>query len=166
MRSSLRNDRGAVLVIAMVFLMVLSVLVALLHRTTLFELLFSRNYQESQKAFYAAESGLRTGMLWLEEWGNPPENSLAIVDSWFSPVPVTSPTWSPEYPDSNGQCTYRYSIEYLKNAPAAYAGGESAKTGTSSSAGSKVHYYRITAEGISRDRLIRRRVQLVTTVAY
>ena len=165
MTPTLRNERGTALVIAMLFLMVLSILVVILHRTTIFEVLFSRNYQESQKAFYAAESGVRAGMQWLGNQGNPPENILNSAP-FFSPVPVASPLWSQEFPDSSNQCTFRYYVEHLKNAPASSAGGESAKLGTSSSAGSKVHYYRITAEGISRDRMVRRRVQLVTTAAY
>ncbi|MBT0651802.1 pilus assembly PilX family protein [Geomobilimonas luticola] len=161
----LRSEKGTALVIAMLFLMVLSILVGALHRTTISEMLFSRNYQESQKAFYAAETGLRAGMQWLSNQGNPPENVLNVAP-YFSPVPVASPIWSQEFTDSINQCTYRYYLEHLKDAAAAYAGGESAKIGTSSSAGSKVHFYRITAEGISRDRVIRRRVQLVTTTAY
>jgi type IV pilus assembly protein PilX len=165
MTTPLRSERGTALVIAMLFLMVLSILMAALHQTTLFEVLFSRNYQESQKAFYAAETGLRAGILWLGNQGNPPENVLNVAPH-FSPVPVTSPLWSQEFTDSSNQCTYRYYVEHLKDTPSANSGGESAKVGTSSSAGNKLHFYRITAEGISRDRIIRRRVQLVTTAAY
>lgn len=167
MRSPALNERGVALVMALIFLAVLSILVALLHGTTLLEMFLSRNYQESQKAFYAAEAGVRAGLNWLDTQ-KVPEN-MSNPPAWFHTT-LTTPdaaTWKTATRDSSsGECSYRYYIEHLKDGPPSYAGGESAKVGISPSAGAKVHYYRITSEGINQDGTVTRQVQIVTTVAY
>lgn len=166
MRPLALNERGAALAMALLFLMVLSILVAVLHRTTLFDMFLSRNYQESQKAFYAAEAGVRAA---LGELGNGPPENMASPPDYFYMTQTTpgAATWKTATSDSSsGECSYRYYIEHLKDGPPSYAGGESAKQGTSPSAGSKVHYYRITAEGINSDGTVTRQVQVVTTAAY
>ncbi|AJE02822.1 pilus assembly PilX family protein [Geobacter pickeringii] len=166
MKSPARNERGVALVMALIFLMVLSILVAILHRTTLFEMFLSRSYQESQKSFYAAEAGVRAA---LGELGNGPPENMANPPPYFYLTPTTpdAATWSIATSDSSsGECSYRYYIEHLKDGPPSYAGGESAKLGFSAAAGAKVHYYRITAEGINKDGTVTRQVQVVTTAAY
>lgn len=161
-----KNERGAALIVAIGFLLVLSLLVAVLSNTTLYEMLSSNNYQDSQVAFYAAETGVRQGMSWLGNLGAAPENSLNMPD-WFSntstlQVPATS--WSSSV--NIGNASYRYYVQHLKDGPSANAGGESAKIGTGSAAGNKVHYYRITAEGSVSGHGITRQVQIVTTAEY
>jgi len=165
MRTQSKNETGSALIIAVGFLLILSVLIAVLHRSTLSEMIFSRNYQESQVAFYAAETGIRQGLSWLGGLGVAPENSLNMPawfsDSTTSAVPATS--WSDSVNIGNG--SYRYYVQHLKDAASADAGGESAKIGNKNIAGSKVHYYRITAEGRSPAGIIRQ-VQIVTTAKY
>lgn len=159
------NQKGSALIIAVGFLLILSLLIAILHQSTLSEMMFSRNYQESQVAFYAAETGVRQGLSWLGGLAVAPENSLNMPawfsDSTTSAVPATS--WSDSVNTGNG--SYRYYVQHLKDAASADPGGESAKTGTTNTAGSKVHYYRITAEGRSPGGVIRQ-VQVVTTAKY
>ena len=160
-----KNETGSALIIALCFLLILSLLIVVLNRTTLYEMLTSRNYQESQVAFYAAETGVRQGISWLGNLAAAPENSLNMPawfsDSTTSTVPATS--WSNSVSTGNG--SYRYYVQHLKDAASADPGGESAKTGTTNTAGSKVHYYRITAEGTSPTGVIRQ-VQIVTTAKY
>lgn len=159
MKPSVLNERGTALVVALVFLMVLSIMVGILHRTTLFEMFLSRSYQESQKSFYAAEAGVRAALSVL---GNGPPENLATPPPYFGAA-----KWSTATSDSSsGECSYRYNIVHLKDGPPSYAGGESAKLGTSASAGGQVHYYQITAEGINKDGTVTRQVQVVTTAAY
>ncbi|ANA40794.1 pilus assembly PilX family protein [Geobacter anodireducens] len=168
----LTNNRGAALALALVLMVVLSLMVAILYRTTLMDMLFSTHYQESQKAFFAAESGVKAGLAWLANQGSAPENQLNPAP-WFSNTTTSRPTaatvWSDAEPvtaDGVESGRFRYYIQHLKNAPASYAGGESAKLGTSTSAGAMVHYYRITSEGENRNATVTRHIQVVTTAAY
>ncbi len=163
----LRDEKGAALVVALVFLLVLSLLVGVLHRDALVEIVSSRTYQESERVFYMAESGLRDANAWLAGQGVAPENGLN-PPAWFYLVPVDPPTldsgWSAYV--SSGNVRYRYYVEHIKDALAAVAGGESAKIGTTTATGGRVHYYRITAEGSNADGSIRKQVQIVTTARY
>jgi len=163
----LPNEKGAALVLAMMFLLVLSLLVGTLHRDTLVEFASSRTYEQSQRAFYTAESGLRDAHSWLSGQGVAPENGLN-PPVWFyntsTAMPGASAGWSPYV--NLDRLRYRYYVEHLKDATAGISGGESAKIGTTASTGGKVHYYRITAEGSNTDSSIRKIVQIVTTARY
>jgi type IV pilus assembly protein PilX len=163
----LHNEKGTALVLSLMFLLVMSLLVAVLHRDTLVEYASSRNYELSQHVFYAAESGLRAADGWLSDQGVAPEDGLT-PPSWFYNVAVALPSadsgWSPYV--SVDKLRYRYYLEHLKDASASVSGGESAKIGTSASTGGKVHFYRVTAEGSNPDRSIIKVVQLVTTARY
>lgn len=165
MNTHINNEKGSALIIAVGFLLVLSILIVILNGSTLYELMSSNKYQDSQIAFYAAEAGIRQGLTWLGNLGSAPENSLSMP-VWFSNtttsrVPATS--WSTTVNTDSG--SYRYYVQHLKDAASADAGGESAKTGTTTTAGSKVHFYRITAEGTSKSGVVRQ-VQVVTTAKY
>lgn len=159
-----RNERGAALIVAIVFLMVLTILMAVLHQTTLYEMFSSRHYQESQHAFYAADTGVRHVLSWFRGQRSVPTHSSATP--WVYDSVVTDPetaTWSDEEScGDDGTC--RYYIEYLKSAPDY---DSSAKIGTRSGAASAtLYYFRITSEGISSNDLVRKRVQVVTTVKF
>ncbi|MDD3295032.1 MAG: PilX N-terminal domain-containing pilus assembly protein [Geobacteraceae bacterium] len=159
------NEKGSALMIAVGFLLLLSILVLILNGSSLFELRSSNDYQESQIAFYSAETGVREGLAWLGNLGAAPENSINIPaffsNTTTSRVPATS--WSTTVKTDSG--SYRYYVQHLKDAASADAGGESAKIGTTPTAGSKVHFYRITAEGTSKSGVVRQ-VQVVTTAKY
>ena len=160
-----KNEKGSALIIAVGFLLVLSILVLILNGSTLYELMSSSRYQDSQVAFYEAEKGVREGLAWLGNLGAAPENSIGMPacfsNTTTSRVPATS--WSATVNTDSG--SYRYYVQHLKDAASAEAGGESAKIGTTPTAGSKVHYYRITAEGASNSGVVRQ-VQVVTTAKY
>lgn len=166
MSPPLRNENGIALITAILFLLVLSILVAALHYTTILEQVSSRKYQNSQQAFYAAERGIRRGMGWLASQGGPPELGLT-ADPWFSPEPLdgASPIWSDT--EEAGGCTNAYHIEYLKAEATTVAGHGSGKKGTTTSSGALLHYYRITGRGSSQSVPAGTvELQLVTTVTY
>lgn len=166
MSRQLDNENGIALITAILFLLVLSVLVAALHYTTILDHVSSRKYQNSQQAFYAAEKGIRRGMGWLASQGGPPEEALT-ADPWFSPEPLDgdSPIWADTEVADN--CTNTYSIEHLKNEATTVTGHGSGKKGTTTTSGELLHYYRITGKGSSRSvpagTVL---LQLVTTVTY
>ena len=137
-----RNEQGAALVYAVLFLMLLTAIVAVLHRTTLFEILLSRNYQESKKALYAAESGVRVGLQRLEEevaQGGPPQD----------PNPGFS-----AYAENAEGCRYRYRVVYLK------------RELSPDSSDIYDYYYRIEAEGQDRAHTITRATGVVRRLTY
>ncbi len=164
MRVLVRNEKGTALIVALLFLMVLSVLVAALHKSSIFEIFFSNRYQQSQMAFYSAEEGAKRALIWLNNLGMAPENSFNMP-TWFSNSTNTEP-WSDYSNSSTSGFRYRFYVQHLKDAPSTYAGGESAKIGTSSSAGNKVHFYRITSEGSNSSGSVIKQVQIVVTANY
>ncbi|GFO56837.1 type IV pilus minor pilin PilX [Geomonas sp. Red276] len=163
----LKNENGVALVIALMFLLVLSLLVTVVHKDALLEFVSSRGYEQSQHAFYQAESGLRDAHSWLSGQGLAPENSIN-PPAWFynmsTAMPTASSGWSPYV--ANGNFRYRYYMEHLKDASANVSGGESAKIGTTTASGGKVHYYRITSEGSDSANMVHKVVQIVTTARY
>lgn len=164
MMTPARNERGAALIVAIVFLMVLTILMAVLHRTTLYEMFSSRHYQESQHAFYAADTGVRRALAWFGRQSAVPMHSSATP--WVYDTAGIDPdaaTWSSaESCGEDGTC--RYYVEFLKDAPNY---DSSAKIGTRSGAArGTLYYFRITSEGISRNGLVSKRVQVVTTAAF
>jgi Tfp pilus assembly protein PilX len=165
MRNMVKEDQGTALIVAILFLLVLSILVAILNRSSVFEMMSSRQYQDSQNAFYSAEAGVRQGMSWLNNLGAAPENSLNMP-AWFT-SDVNSEPWSGFFIDGASQgYRYRYYVQHLKDASSTYAGGESAKIGTSTTAGNKVHFYRITSEGSNSSGSVIKQVQVVVTANY
>ncbi|MCM0083174.1 PilX N-terminal domain-containing pilus assembly protein [Geomonas sp. Red32] len=163
----LKNEHGSALVISMMFLLVLTLLVTVVQRDALLEFISSRGYEQSQHAFYQAESGLRDAHSWLAGQGLAPENSIN-PPAWFYNMSTAMPSadsgWSTYV--VNGNFRYRYYMEHLKDATANVSGGESAKIGTTTAVGGKVHYYRITAEGSDSVNMARKVVQIVTTARY
>lgn len=169
MYAPVKNERGVALIIAIIFLLVLSLLVAVLNRAAIFEMFSSQHYQASQQAFDAAETGIRRGLAWLTAQGVAPENQLN-PPAWFSnsttsTVPPASSGWS-NYSSAGSSASCRYYMQHLKDESMAYTGGESAKIGTSTTAGLKVHYYRITSEGVTSGGQGKKQLQLVTTARY
>lgn len=167
MNTTLNNEKGAVLVVALLFLTVLLMLMAVLNKDAIYEIMFSRNYQDSQQAFYAAEAGVRSGHGWLSNQGVAPENSIA-PPPWFannttSALPASAGKWTGYTPLGNYR--YRYYVQHLKDENASYAGNESAKTGTTMGGG-RIRYYRVTSEGSNGDNSIKRVVQTVITAKY
>lgn len=156
------NERGAALVVAIMLLMVLTILMAVLNRTTLYEMVSSRTYQESQRAFYAADAGVRDALEWLQQ-DSPPESTSTAPD-WFydGTVARKDATWS-AWKTVEG-LHFRYYVEHLKDAPNYNMSGTIGKD--SKGPKSIQHYYRITAEGANSTYLVQRQVQVVTTAYW
>lgn len=163
MGSRLLNERGAALVVAIMLLMVLTILMAVLNRATLYEMVSSRTYQESHRAFYAADAGVRDALEWLGKEDSPPESTV-IAPSWFydGTVARKDATWCSW--KSVEDLHFRYYVEHLKDAPNYNMSGTIGKN----SKGPKgiEHYYRITAEGANSSYLVHRQVQVVTTAYW
>lgn len=71
-RSSLRRERGAALVVALVFLLVMTVLGVTSMRTTTLQERMAGNLQDKNLAFQAAEAALREGEEFLQQATLPP----------------------------------------------------------------------------------------------
>jgi type IV pilus assembly protein PilX len=160
------NEKGSALIIAILFLMVLSILVAVLFHSSIFEMFSSKSYQDSQMAFYSAEEGAKVAMNWLNGLTVAPENSTTGIPSYFSDGAVTDPNWSSYVDSSTAGFRYRYYVEHLKDQVSPYSGGESAKIGNSTTSGNIVHYYRITSEGTSASGGAIKQIQIVVTAKY
>lgn len=164
MDAIVNNEKGTVLVVALLFLVILSILVAALHGSSIFELHFSNKYQDSQMAFYSAEEGTKRAMNWLNTLGSAPENSIGMP-TWFSVDASTTP-WSGYNTSSTPGFRYRYYVLHLKDQATAYSSGDSAKIGNSPSSGNKLHFYQITSEGSNSSGSVVKQVQVVVTGNY
>jgi Tfp pilus assembly protein PilX len=159
-----KNENGSALIIAILFLMVLSIMVAALYNSSIFEMLFSKKYQDSQMAFYSAEEGTKVALNWLNGLTGAPENSATVPDGFYDGT--DSESWTVPAPSSTTGFRYRYCVQHLKDQLSPYSGGESAKIGSSSTSGNIVHYYRITSEGSSSSGSAIKQIQIVVTAKY
>ncbi|RNC73169.1 MAG: hypothetical protein ED859_00230 [Desulfuromonadales bacterium] len=160
MATRVLNERGAALVVAIMLLMVLTILMAVLNRTAILEMVSSRTYQESQRAFYAADAGVRDALEWLGKEDSPPESTSTAPD-WFydGTVARKDATWSSW--KTVEDLHFRYYIEHLKDAPNYNMSGAIGKN--SKGPKSVQHFYRITVEGTNSTYLVHRQLQVVTT---
>lgn len=164
MGAPIRNEKGIVLIIAILFLFVLSILTLILHKSSLTEIASSSSYRKSQQSFFAAERGVQKGLSWLAGLSAAPENSVGMP-AWFYPNPVNDPPVFSTF-SSVGGARYSYAIEHLKDGTPANAGANSAKIGGSTSSGPKVHFYRITGKGTDSAGGNVKKVQVVTTADF
>lgn len=157
------NERGAALVVAIILLMVLTILMTVLNHATLYEMISSRTYQESQRAFYAAETGVRDALEWLGKQNSPPETTIT-PPGWFydGTVARKDATWCSW--QTVEDIHFRYYIEHLKDAPNYNMSGTIGKN--SKGPKSIQHYYRITVDGTNSTYLVHRQVQVVTTAYW
>jgi len=103
------NQRGAVLVIGLIFMAILSIMGTAAYLTTSSELMISRNYKTAKAAFYAAEAGVeeaRERLRGSNSDANYAGDPDASPDQWWSAYILTSSSWqTPDDPnyDSNYQ---------------------------------------------------------------
>ena len=93
--SSLRRERGAALVVALVFLLVMTVLGVTSMRTTTLQERMAGNLQDKNLAFQAAEAALREGEEFLQQATLPPfagANGL-LGSSPYRSTCATGPGW-------------------------------------------------------------------------
>ena len=156
------SQRGVALVMALVFLVILTLLGIGAMNTTALEEKMAFNSKDRNLAFQAAETALKVGENWIgTQLGAPtgfPNNAIGLYDPSTTATPVwDSVTWSGTsnltvYPNTptqsvSGSLTHistqpKYVIEYLGQVQP--TGGSLTMTNTTSS---NLYYYRITARG-------------------
>jgi hypothetical protein len=89
------NERGAILVVALIFVCVLTIAGSMAYRMTATELMIAKNFDSGREALYSAGAGLEEARaaLGLPSTNPPGIHGDAIYD------PATSSTSTPPYPD-------------------------------------------------------------------
>ena len=140
------RERGALLIVALVFLVIMTVLGVTAMRTTTLQERMAGNVRDSNLAFQSAEAALREGEQFLQQATLPPftgANGLLPMEEDAGQVTF----WNAYAWNGNGRVTAsvagvieapRYVIEEL---PALPAEGDSAKFGALPDVG----FYRVTA---------------------
>ncbi len=145
-KRSTGRERGAVLIVALVFLVIMTVLGVTAMRTTTLQERMAGNVRDSNLAFQSAEAALREGEQFLQQATLPPFNGAnGLLPMEEDAGQVTF--WNAYAWNGNGRVTAsvagvieapRYVIEEL---PALPAEGDSAKFGALPDVG----FYRVTA---------------------
>jgi type IV pilus assembly protein PilX len=145
-KRSTGRERGAVLIVALVFLVIMTVLGVTAMRTTTLQERMAGNVRDSNLAFQSAEAALREGEQFLQQATLPPFNGAnGLLSMEEDAGQVTF--WNAYAWNGNGRVTAsvagvieapRYVIEEL---PALPAEGDSAKFGALPDVG----FYRVTA---------------------
>ncbi|HET6421641.1 MAG TPA: pilus assembly PilX N-terminal domain-containing protein [Geobacteraceae bacterium] len=148
MKTIVKNENGMALLISIMFLIVLSVLIASLFSSSVYELYSGHRYQDSQASFFTAETGVRMAMNDSAIWGQGAAPELLATtpagfsNSSFSSVLQEGDTrWKTPAGQSGGY-TCKYYIEYLR-------------------ANGVTHFYRITSEGSNNSGSVRKQIQMV-----
>lgn len=155
-------QRGVALVMALIFLLILSLLGIGAMNTTALEEKMAFNAKDRNLAFQAAETALKIGENWIgTQLGAPtdfPNNTIGLYDQSATATPVwDSVTWTGTsnlvvYPNTPTQTVTgslgkvstqpKYIIEYMGQVQP--AGGSLTITNTTANT---LHYYRITSRG-------------------
>ena len=106
-RPDLRNDAGAVIVVAMVFVMVFTILGVALYALVTSQRRSTEMERSDVKSFNVAEAGVDAGMMALKmTWPDSNKNQLILNDdfneelkTWIQADPTTSKLWDPSNPD-------------------------------------------------------------------
>jgi type IV pilus assembly protein PilX len=95
--NSSRRQRGAVLVVSLIFLVVMTMLILASIRGTVMQERMVSNLYDRSLAFQAAEAALREGERWvLENPPNPPAGACDAAGSCGRPDPAAVPVWQDE----------------------------------------------------------------------
>ena len=81
MTHTMHNQRGAVLIVALVILLVVTALGAAAMRSATLEMRMANNSQERQQAFDAAEAALRNAEAWLDLNGHMSQAKVGCTGS-------------------------------------------------------------------------------------
>jgi type IV pilus assembly protein PilX len=161
------RQQGVALIMAMVFLMILTIIGVTVMSTTSLQEKMAGNVQDKHSAFQAAESALRDGEAVIETWtpATRPDFSLN-TGGYYMPQPgTTAPwwetvVWDPAGSEANQLATTidgvikqpTYIVEDLGQLPSASGGTGSLVTGFAppSAVAGGANMYRITARGVGR----------------
>jgi type IV pilus assembly protein PilX len=149
-----KRESGAALIVALIFLLIMSLLGTSSVRTSTMQERMAGNMRDSNVAFQRSEAGLRSAEQYLLSTNNLPEfndtNGFYELNSDDRPDWIGTPTdpgtgGSVPYPGGctveAGDCERRYYIERLSSVRPA---GSSTETGTPVE---EIFYFRVTAVG-------------------
>ena len=95
--NSSRKQRGAILIVALIFLLVMTVLILASIRGTVMQERMASNLYDRSLAFQAAEAALREGESWvLENSPKPPASGCDAEGNCAKPDPAATPAWKDE----------------------------------------------------------------------
>ena len=100
------NEKGFVLVVALVMLVTLTMLGLYASSNTTTELLISGNERVADDVFYVAESGWIRGFQWIENWGTSSAPPLINGVNASTTLPLVAQVTG----QSLGSATYSYTI--------------------------------------------------------
>jgi type IV pilus assembly protein PilX len=160
------HQQGVALIMAMVFLMILTIIGVTVMSTTSLQEKMAGNVQDKHSAFQAAESALRAAEAVVEGWLAKPTDFVANTNGHYIPQPgSTMPWWESVDWDPAGGAALTiaetidgvstqptYIIEDLGQLPGTGGGASSIVTGFAppSAVAGDASMYRITARGIGR----------------
>ena len=162
MRRTLTNERGVVLILGLIMLVVLSFIgLAAMQSTTLQERM-AGNLQQRDRAFQNAEAGLRAAEAWLNNQVILPAFDSQCNNGLCLPPAAGQAWWNTlDWDDANkydtyqegedeGEVTARYIIEHVANT--LVSGSDSIKLAPAPEEGSGI--YRIVSRGVSPNGLV------------
>lgn len=160
------RQQGVALIMAMVFLMILTIIGVTVMSTTSLQEKMAGNVQDKHSAFQAAESALRAAEAVVEAWPAKPNDFVNNTAGHYLPQPGgTDPWWlTVDWDPAAGQALTiaatiygvfaqpTYIIEDLGQLPGTGGGASSIVTGFAPPAAvaGDASMYRITARGIGR----------------
>jgi hypothetical protein len=93
----INNERGVILVIALMFVCVLAIAGSMAYRMTASELMIARNFDSSKEVFYSASAGLEEARAALGLPSTDPPGTSPFGNAIYDPAVSSSST--PPYPD-------------------------------------------------------------------
>jgi Tfp pilus assembly protein PilX len=130
-RSFINNEKGSIIVVALIVMALLTILGLSLSRTSTTEVMISTNTQRHQLVFYAADSGWKRGAIYLQNFGDTPpplvgnSNGDTIVKN-FGSNGFTADNYNMDFPNGtqdgflgnelgvdNNNIPYWYQITHL-----------------------------------------------------
>ncbi len=162
---NINQQCGAVLVISMIFLVVLTLLGISAMRTTVLEEKMAGNYKSCQIAFQSAEAAMRAGEVWLQSQTARPNTSTAnqtgsnvwLLNAPLPLDPAVKPNWWDDA-DNSWWTTATYATEYADSMQGIAANPryvreeqtylkDSLNVGIKGDSSGRV-FYRVTARGV------------------
>ncbi len=160
------RQQGVALIMAMVFLMILTIIGVTVMSTTSLQEKMAGNVQDKHSAFQAAESALRAAESLVETWAAKPTDFVNNTNGYYMPQPGSELPWWESIdwtPNAGAALTVAatldgvsiqptYIIEDMGQLPGTGGGASSIVTGFAPPAAvsGDASMYRITARGIGR----------------
>ena len=160
-----RRQQGVALIMAMVFLMILTIIGVTVMSTTSLQEKMAGNVQDKHSAFQAAESALRDAEAIVEAWTSKPGNFATNSGGYYMSQPANQPPWweTVDWVAGSGALAISGTVAGVKAQPTYILEDLGELAGSGGGAGSIVAgfappaataggatMYRITARGVGR----------------